>query len=108
MTTLKEYKSMMEGATDAPWGMSCANDISWAYIAKKGDMICDHFGGFERDEDAVFVIASRNIAPELIRVIELAEVALEVSLSMSENECWPVEEIIIRQALSEIRKLKGE
>ena len=52
------------------------------------------------------VMINSTVLLDYIRVIELAEVALEVSLSMSENECWPVEEIIIRQALSEIRKLK--
>ena len=111
MTTLKEYKAMMEGATDAPWSFSpqrganghCFQAQVWD---SKGDSLAIiESTAFEKyaTSDAKFIAASRNIAPELIRVIELAEEALlEIEHS---DECA---QIVATRALSEIRKLKGE
>ena len=112
MTTLKEYKAMMEGATDAPWGVHKQNQKSYVgnnliIIPEHINMVvCTIWAGHDDDETASngkFIAASRNIAPKLIRVIELAEEALlEIEHS---DECA---QIVATRALSEIRKLKGE
>lgn len=103
MTTLKEYKTMMEGATDAPWygfdaSFSREKMVAFSVISN------DESGANKATRaDYEFVVASRNIAPDLIRVIELAEEALlEIEHS---DECA---QIVATRALSEIRKLKGE
>lgn len=92
MTTLKEYKAMMEGATPAPWSID-PRHISACELIERG---VDPFilaAQWPKEEwlqwelngpdanvgrgdyigaDCAFIAASRNIAPELIRVIELA------------------------------------
>jgi len=109
MITLKEYKAMMEGATDAPWvAIYCGQSIYHKNARNK--KICgmpskdgNTFEDRTNLKNAKFIVASRNIAPELIRVIELAEEALlEIEHS---DECA---QIVATRALSEIRKLKGE
>ncbi|MBP9788610.1 MAG: hypothetical protein KBC72_13890 [Acinetobacter sp.] len=106
MTTIKEYKAMMEGATDAPWsyidewsGIYDAPDIRGAQVR-----IAEIVRTSDYKSNAQFIAASRNIAPELIRVIELAEDAIFQLLKEHDNqsEQWASE------ALSEIRKLKGK
>lgn len=119
MTTLKEYKAMMEGATDAPWSYNdgsgsedyvyCNDEVGSAVACVAGK----HFNlslilkEEDRKKNGYFIAASRNIAPEIIRVIELAESALEtcgVNRHGQEYHDWDK----IKQALYEIRKLKGE
>lgn len=116
MTTLSEYKAMMEGATDAPWVISHRADTAVSANNERG--ICSTGGYADNTKDpdilykenkanADFIAASRNIAPSLIRVIELAEEALEtcgVNRHGQEYHDWDK----IKQALYEIRKLKGE
>lgn len=53
-------------------------------------------------------LACLQITPELIRVIELAEEALSQWISATGGQYDPVKERITEQALSEIRKLRGE
>lgn len=107
MTTLKEYKAMMEGATDAPWSYE-PQEFMPERVWKGTKQICHVIGDSgETQANADFIAASRNIAPELIRVIELAEEALEtcgVNRHGQEYHDWDK----IKQALSEIRKLRGE
>lgn len=119
MTTIKEYKAMMEGATDVPWRVvqdkGAMNDSIW--IGKNQfHSICEvrngaddeEYGGLKTEEyNARFICASRNIAPELIRVIELAEEALEDAEGYSFGNATQQEHDARREALSEIRKLKG-
>ena len=117
MTTIKEYKAMMEGATDAPWsfidewsGIYDAPDIRGAQVR-----IAEIVRTPSYISNAQFIAASRNIAPSLIRVIELAEEAL----NLADNALWAdiangafpqrkVTRDIVYNALSEIRKLRGE
>lgn len=99
--TIKEYKATMEGATDALNAVLCDPDGKCCISCSDGDR--------KAVDDALekLSIAGGNIAPELIRVIELAEEALEtcgVNRHGQEYHDWDK----IKQALSEIRKLKGE
>jgi len=127
MTTLKEYKAMMEGVTDAPWVASKATypdntgGYDWA-ITVDGQIIAEafrHTGWADKisgkyieqpvGENAKFIAASRNLAPELIRVIELAEEALnDVYGFILPHEMAYQELSLVDEALSEIRKLRGE
>ncbi len=138
MTTLKEYKAMMEGATDAPWyshlqrigtnkGPSCFVMISQTYglFGSEPHALCFDDGKtvvnlgtnkvweenqgqkWPAEENGKFIAASRNIAPELIRVIELAEEALvNAQATLRYYRLYDLEKV--EKALSEIRKLKGE
>lgn len=119
MTTLKEYKAIMDGATDAPWRVYdkvCYTDNTrlLGVGIKLGSDICevhaeDVVSTRKAEEclsNAQFIAASRNIAPELIRVIELAEEALKVGLKIR-GDVHPNNYEILIQALSEIRKLRG-
>ena len=114
MTTIKEYKEMMEGATDAPWAVSQQHDDKRITDIRSNDWRLNTTSYTQDDvpmdehlSNMNFIAASRNIAPELIRVIELAEEALEtcgVNRHGQEYHDWDK----IKQALSEIRKLRGE
>jgi len=113
MTTLKEYKAMMEGATDAPWvAIYCGQSIYHKNARNK--KICgmpskegNTFEDRTNLKNAKFIVASRNIAPELIRVIELAEDALvNAQATLRHYRLYDLEKV--EKALSEIRKLKGE
>lgn len=120
MTTLKEYKAMMDGATDAPWGVHKQNQKS--YVGNNLIIIPDHINmvvctiwashdGDETSSNGKFIAASRNIAPELIRVIELAEEALTLTARHNTNDTDKNQLAVFKAAidvLSEIRKLKGE
>jgi len=107
MTTIKEYKAMMEGATDAPWSYIHENYAIYGAPDSRGaqgriaeiDITNNH------NEDAQFIAASRNIAPDLIRVIELADEALN---SVVDDYDEKGHGAVLVKALSEIRKLKGE
>ncbi len=110
MTTLSEYKAMMEGATDAPWVVERPTGNT-THIKRGGINICRVRKPLhcweEMENNADFIAASRNIAPELIRVIELADIALsQVSTGAAVKHPQIMDNV--RQALSEIRKLKGE
>lgn len=123
MTTIKEYKTMIEGATPASWYQSHRQIDSGGYstqiYTEDGETIAtmhwypkdigNGVTGTYREGNAQFIAASRNIAPELIRVIELAEEALNsCEESGAHGEQAYFDEDMVRQALSEIRKLKGE
>ncbi len=85
MTTLKEYKEMMET-------LPLTKETDWL------DLECLVF---ELDE------ARRELCPELIRVIELAEDILNKCVAHT-SHTEKVLKVECEQALSEIRKLKGE
>lgn len=119
MTTIKEYKEMMECATKGPWVVRPDKYDDWGVIKDKRGFIvanaknpdigyCD-FDKFRRDgtdpyqNNANFIAASRNIAPELMRVIELAEAAL-----IAVNDKSHFVPAKVQMALTEIKKLKGE
>lgn len=112
MTTLKDYKTMMEGATEGPWEVIWDEDlITWIVKSQSTSWnICDVCCCIDKDESgethANIIAASRNIAPKLIRVIELAEDALCARLDPEYSFDEDME--LARKALSEIRKLKGE
>lgn len=115
MTTLKEYKAMMDGATDAPWGVTNhpnqkAYGGNLIVTPEDTDMVvCTIWTCDEDDETASngkFISASRNIAPELIRVIELAEEAL--CARVDPEYSFDEDMLLARKAITEIRKLKGE
>lgn len=111
MTTIKEYKAMMEGATDAPWAVSQQHDDKRITDIRSNDWRLNTTSYTQDDvpmdehlSNMNFIAASRNIAPSLIRVIELADDAIVQLLKSHDNqsEQWA------NEALSEIRKLKGE
>lgn len=116
MTTLKEYKAMMDGVTPAPWGVHKQNQKS--YVGNNLIIIPEHINmvvctiwashdGDETSSNGKFIAASRNIAPDLIRVIELAEDALvNAQATLRHYRLYDLEKV--EKALSEIRKLKGE
>lgn len=112
MTTLKEYKTMMEGATDAPWSCSEQQGTKGhCFQAQIWDSDGDSLATIEptvfekyATSDAQFIAASRNIAPDLIRVIELAEEALNSVVDDYDDKGHGA---LLVNALSEIRKLKG-
>lgn len=127
MTTLSEYKAMMEGATDAPWKLSEVMGHVTVRDANNETVVgFSTYGGDCRYlKNARVMTASRNIAPELIRVIELAEIALAWYIENDEtnegdnteiggknwdeeNAFWIEGKRKAENALSEIRKLKGE
>jgi len=97
MTTIKEYKAMMECATDALKAVLCDPDGNCC------------INGADGDRKAVnevlekLSIAGGNLAPSLIRVIELAELTIHAQLVLmkelsKEGTQFPMAE----KALSEI------
>ena len=108
MTTIKEYKEMMEGATDGPWKLSEVMGHVMVRDANNETVVgFSTYGGDCRYlKNARLMTASRNIAPELIRVIELAEEAL--CARVDPEYSFDEDMLLARKALSEIRKLKGE
>ncbi len=106
MTTLSEYKAMMEGATDALKAVKST-------IADYGDddperSLDTEWGNVDvKVKHLEPIKATLELTPELIRVIELAEDAFEtcgVNRHGQEYHDWDK----VKNALSEIRKLKGE
>lgn len=104
MTTLKEYKSMMEGATDALKAVKST-------IADYGDddperSLDTEWGNVDvKVKHLEPIKATLELTPSLIRVIELAEDALsQVSTGAAVKHPQIMDNV--RQALSEIRKLK--
>ena len=113
---LKELKELDAKATSAPWSQSHRADIGGYYTqiyCQKGETIAtmswykkDKGGGVTgtfREDNAKLIADTRNALPELIRVIELAEEAL--SQVNDKSHFVPA---IVQEAISEIRKLKGE
>ena len=106
---------MMEGATDAPWGVHKQNQKSYVgnnliIIPEHINMVVCTIWTCDDDETASngkFIAASRNIAPELIRVIELADEALK-SCYFRDHDEMDYDVDLVDSTLSEIRKLKGE
>ena len=83
MTTLSEYKAMMEGATD--------------------DSVEQSYTFFHTIKEWEALKASREIAPSLIRVIELAE---ELTLEIQQKNHLDFDKVSYLR--EEIRKLRGE
>ena len=118
MTTIKEYKAMMEGATDAPWLLKESTDKgvgdyiraeTFGFVCRMPDIWGTENGFTENKHNARFIAASRNIAPELIRVLELAESALQDVFGVVQPHDSAYKELsLANEALSEIRKLKGD
>lgn len=109
MTTIKEYKALLDGATDAPWSVYNPDNkelIDDIYHNKDGIINPSEWSSIKIN-DAKFIAASRNIAPDLIRVIELAERGL-INAKSTLKHHHISELIYIQEALSEIRKLKGD
>jgi len=117
--TLKEYKAMIEGSTPAPWYQSHRQIDGGGYstqiYTEDGETIASLHWYFKdmgngvtgtyREGNAEFIAASRNIAPELIRVIELSEDALLSVIRVADRQT--IEFDRVHQVLSEIRKLRG-
>ena len=108
MTITKEYEAMMEGAADAyptPWKLTKSSCGNYFLIkCKNGYPIPST--SFEK-LDIQFKTMERiaflsNLAPELIRVIELAEEALQYCAD------WHQGGDVVTEALSEIRKIRVE
>lgn len=109
MTTLKELKELDAKATSAPWsyidewsGIYDAPDIRGAQVR-----IAEIVRTPDYKANADIITATRNALSNLLRVIELAEDALN-SCGVNEQGQEYFDGIIIQQALSEIRKLKGK
>jgi hypothetical protein len=116
MPTLSEYKAMMEGAIDAPIGYADISSVKRWDILRGTKYACNEkcYLPFSRvpceTEDFIFgtplYLHADNLTPELIRIIELAESALEDAVSLLQEHGYSLNEH--KQALSEIRKLRGE
>lgn len=115
MTTIKEYKAMIDGATEGPWCVPLYNEI----ISEKDNKRVAICSGVRADyiirNNAQFIAASRNIAPELIRVMELMGESIEYSIKAltlrDDNKIDALDKEAIKelkQALSEYRKLRWD
>ena len=110
---LKELKELDAKATSAPWKvLSIHGDEFVSAIPYKDHPYfgCTTTIEVMSDEeyptkstDAKLIAATRNALPDLIRAIELAEEAL----SQVNDKSYFVP-AIVQDAISEIRKLKGE
>jgi len=106
MTTIKEYKAMIESATDAITFV--CRTLGWLEVVPPyGDKV-----DRTKECDKAIVECGKirdalNKHTELIRVIELAEEALFACQIRLAN-CEVLEPVELDIALSEIRKLKGE
>lgn len=106
MTTLKELKELEAKALPAPYNVANYGGII-IETPQAGLTIC-RFPSFIRDMDgdnkihADLFCSTRNALPDLIRVIELAGDALRYADAFIPNDKR------IKQALSEIKKWKGE
>ena len=122
--TIKEYNAMREGATDAPWAVFQQHDDKRITDIRSNDWRLN-ITSYTQDDVPMdehlsnmnFIAASRNIAASLIRVIELAEEALNLSRrSIDRNAPDKLPDAynilkavdVVNNALSEIRKLRGE
>lgn len=103
MTTINEYKSLMEGATDA---LNAKPAFLVGGIAVMANGVGEKINQLNK--------ASREIAPSLILVIELAEEALLYTRNTCKLCDNAPQDIFDKacdlsdNALSEIRKLRGE
>ena len=102
---IKELKELDAKATSAPW--SCSEVMGHVHVKDASQETVVGFstygGNCKYLHNARMMTASRNALPELIRVIELAEEALK-----QVNEKSHFVPAIVQEAISEIRKLKGE
>ena len=115
MVTLKELKELDANATSSPWEHS--RHCETAIYAENDRGICST-GGYtdnridscklseENLSNAQLISATRNALPDLIRVIESAEEALSYIDNNGYVAVGGME--IVKNTLSEIRKLKGE
>ncbi len=109
MTTLKELKELDAKATSAPWsyidewsGIYDAPDIRGAQVR-----IAEIVRTPDYKANVDIITATRNALPDLIRVIELAEDGLRnAQATLRHYRLYDLDKV--EQALSEIRKLKGE
>ncbi len=114
MTTIKEYEAMMEGATDAV--VFVCRTLGWLEIVPPyGDKVdrtkeCDkaiiECGKISKAINANSEILKFN--ESLIRVIELAEDVLKIFADDEYYGLGIADVEKAKNALSEIRKLKGE
>lgn len=103
---LKELKELDAKATSAPWIVEKTSGRNM-YVRRSGLTISEikrlQHCWEEMEINAQLIAATRNALPELIRAIELAGVALQ-----QVNDKSHFVPAIVQEALSEIRKLKGE
>lgn len=113
---LKDLKELDAKATSAPWSITKMGfDDNFCYKHQIGNSketaLYSHSvtGDNTNTQNAntLLVVKTRNVLPDLLRVIELAEDALN-SCGVNEQGQEYFDGIIIQQALSEIRKLKGK
>lgn len=110
MTTYKEYKKHLNELenyfnlayySDLKAVYSCedydrqGNQVKFAEITEAGTHV--RFGSF--------IISSSVFAPEMMRIIDMAEEALYYALSQMQPFC---SDVSVKNALLEIKKLKGE
>jgi hypothetical protein len=108
MTTLSEYKDI-NTPKDCPF-CGCQEEIDGNSVGCP-DVDCIAFLMIDRSIDVQDNIRewrtrSDKLTPSLIRVIELAESALQDAVSLLQEHGYSLNEH--KNALSEIRKLRGE
>lgn len=107
--TIKELKELEAKATSAPWkvrrNQSTNKPACQITTTEKIEIVTMCRGDMGLD-DAKLITATRNALPELIRVIELAESALVTC--GGDGVYMSYKGDLVEQALSEIRKMKGE
>ena len=110
MTTYKEYKKHMH---------ELEKYLHLAYYSDlKGVYSCENYDGQEnqvklaeiteagtRARFGSFIISSSVFVPEMMRIIDMAEEALYYALSQMQPFC---SDVPVKNALLEIKKLKGE
>lgn len=109
MATYKEYKKLLNDLeeylylayySDVKGVYSCedydhrGNQVKLAEITNAGSSV--RFGSF--------IISSSVFAPEMVRIIDIAEEALCYALSQMQPFC---SDAVVTNALEEIKKLKG-
>ena len=107
MTTIKELKELDAKATKAPWHYEIYPERRYFQVETDMDAIVTNsccYNDFN-DSDPKLIAATRNALPDLIRVIELAEKALNSVVDDYDDKGHGA---VLVNALSEIRKLKGE
>ncbi len=108
---IKELKALDAKATSAPWGISHRSETTVS--ANNDRCICSTGGSsdnrrdpeellYENKANAELIAYNRNLLPDLIHVIELAEEVLQYTDVFIPNDTR------IKQALAEIRELKGK
>jgi len=112
-----EYKKLAEAATAGPWGVEETRTTLWLGVLRKDshkvdDIVCSFDVEDYNDEytalqhaNAQFIAASRYLAPELVRLVELAEGALRDIESRTVD--GQSTHRIATEALAEIERVRG-